>query len=75
MNGNAMKESTKSFLRAFISGFLPTVLGILLTFGVDSRNSARKREKTAKLLAGQIVWKMDTEFEACKEILNRKTSD
>ena len=54
-----MKESTKSFFRAFIPGFLATVLGILLTFGADSWNSARKREKTAKLLAGQIVVKMD----------------
>ena len=33
-----MKESAKSFLRAFIPGFLATVLGILLTFGVYSWN-------------------------------------
>ena len=70
-----MKESAKAFLRSFIPGFLATVLGILLTFGVDSWNSARKRQKTAQLLAGLIVGKMDTELAACKEILNIKTSD
>ena len=70
-----MKESAKAFLRSFIPGFLATVLGILLTFGVDSWNSARKRQKTAQLLAGLIVGKMDTELAARKEILNIKTSD
>ena len=62
-----MKESTKSFFRAFIPGFLATVLGILLTFGADSWNSARKREKTAKLLAGQIVGKMDRTYKSLME--------
>ena len=62
-----MKESVKSFLRAFIPGFLATVLGILLTFGVDSWNSARKREKTAQLLAEQIVGKMDRTYKSLME--------
>ena len=62
-----MKESVKSFLRAFIPGFLATLLGILLTFGVDNWNNARKREKTAHLLAEQIVGKMERTYNSLME--------
>ena len=44
---------------AFLSGFLATALGVGLTFAIDGRISAAKRAKTARLLATQIVEKME----------------
>ena len=66
-NNACMKQSTKSFLKAFIPGFLATLLGILLTFGVDGWIDAHKRHKTARLLAEQIVGKMDGTYRSLME--------
>ena len=57
-----MKESVKTFLNAFIPGFLATLLGILLTFGVSGWIDAGKKAKTALLLAEQIVGKMERTY-------------
>ena len=54
-----MKKETKNWLATFLAGFLATVLGIALTFGIDSWINAGKRKDTARLLAEQIVEKMD----------------
>ena len=58
-----MKTTTASWFTSFLAGFLATVLGILLTLGIESRNSASKRAKTAHLLAEQIVDKMDRTYQ------------
>lgn len=54
---------------AFLAGFLATVLGIALTFGIESRINAHKRAKTAHLLALQIVEKMDQTYQQLHEYL------
>lgn len=54
---------------SFLAGFLATVLGIVLTFGIESRINAHKRAKTAHLLALQIVEKMDQTYEQLHEYL------
>ena len=46
-----MRPETKSWLQTFLAGFLATVLGIALTFGIESRMNTRKKLKTAHLLA------------------------
>ena len=58
-----MKQETKSWLLTFLAGFLATVLGIALTFGIESRTNASKRAKTARLLAEQIVENMDRTYQ------------
>lgn len=62
-----MKQETKSWLLTFLAGFLATVLGIVLTFGIESRINAHKRAKTAHLLALQIVDKMAETLERVDE--------
>jgi hypothetical protein len=62
-----MKASVKTFLKAFIPGFLATLLGILLTFGVSGWIDVHKRTKTARLLAEQIVGKMDRTYGSLME--------
>ena len=62
-----MKQSLKTFLKAFVPGFLATLLGILLTFGVDGWIDSARRHKTASLLAGQIVGKMDRTYRSLME--------
>lgn len=57
-----MKQESKSWLMAFLAGFLATVLGIVLTFGIESRINAHKKARTARLLAEQIVEKMDQTY-------------
>ncbi|MBP3203717.1 MAG: hypothetical protein J6M31_08985 [Bacteroidales bacterium] len=47
-----MKAEHKTWLSTFLAGFLATVLGIVLTFGLESLISSSKRAKTAHLLAG-----------------------
>ena len=64
-----MKQETKSWFLAFLAGFLATVLGIVLTFGIESRINAHKRAKTAHLLALQIVEKMDQTYGQLHEYL------
>lgn len=54
-----MKPEAKTWLLTFLAGFLATVLGIVLTFGIESRMNTRKKVKTAHLLAEQIVGKME----------------
>lgn len=68
-----MKKETKSWLSTFLAGFLATVLGIGLTFGVQSLINSNKKARTAKLLAKQIVEDMDrtcTEIKDYLEIYN-----
>lgn len=65
-----MKQETKSWLMTFLAGFLATVLGIVLTFGIESRINAHKRAKTAHLLALQIVDKMDQTQQQLHEYLD-----
>lgn len=62
-----MMKVSESFLKAFIPGFLATLLGILLTFGVDEWIAAHRRSKTARLLAEQIVEKMDRTYGSLME--------
>ena len=47
-----MSKESKTWLSTFLAGFLATVLGIVLTFGLESLISSSKRTKTARLLAG-----------------------
>ncbi|MBQ8968206.1 MAG: hypothetical protein IJ064_00525 [Bacteroidaceae bacterium] len=54
-----MKKETKSWLLTFLAGFLATALGIIITFGIENRISASRRAETARLLAKQIVEKME----------------
>ena len=65
-----MKEETKKWLSAFLAGFLATVLGIVLTFGVQGLINSGKRTRTAKLLARQIVEKMDRTCSELQEYLD-----
>ena len=53
-----MKTETKSWIRTFLAGFLATVFGIIITFGIENRISASRKAETARLLAEQIVGKM-----------------
>ena len=64
-----MKKETKSWVLTFLAGFLATVLGIVLTFGIDNRINAHKRAKMAHLLAIQIVDKMDQTYGELHEYL------
>lgn len=54
-----MKRETKSWLMMFLASFLATVLGIVLTFGIDSYVKSKKREETAQMLALQITENME----------------
>ena len=54
-----MKTETKSWLMGFLAAFLATILGIVLTFGIQSYMNSKKREETAKLLAIQITENME----------------
>ena len=54
-----MKKETRYFLMTFLAGFMATVLGIVLTFGIDSHIKSQKRAETAKLLAVQITENME----------------
>lgn len=65
-----MKKETKTWLSSFFAGFLATVLGIALTFGIDGLISAGKREKTARLLSEQILDKMVQTQEQLHEYLD-----
>ena len=65
-----MKEETQKWLSAFLAGFLATVLGIVLTFGVQGLINSGKRTRTAKLLAKQVVEKMDRTCEELQEYLD-----
>ena len=53
-----MKKAIKDWLWTFLAGFLATVLGIVLTFGIQNRLNERRKTETARLLARQIVDKM-----------------
>lgn len=53
-----MKKETKNWTLSFLAGFLATVFGIIITFGIENQISASKRAETARLLAEQIVEKM-----------------
>ena len=64
-----MKQETRSWLLTFLAGFLATVFGIVLTFGIESRINAHKRAKTAHLLALQIVDKMAETYGQMHEYL------
>ena len=54
-----MKKEVKNWFWTFLAGFLATVLGIALTFGIQNRLNDNRRKETARLLAQQIVDKMD----------------
>ena len=54
-----MKKGAKDWMLAFLAGFLATVFGIVITFGIENLISASKRADTARLLAEQIVGKME----------------
>ena len=62
-----MRKESKTWLSTFLAGFLATVLGIVLTFGLESLISSSKRTKTARLLAGQIVDNMDRTYHELHE--------
>ena len=66
-----MKKETNSsaWLSTFLAGFLATVLGILLTFGVQGLINSGKRNRTARLLAEQTVEKMDRTYQELHEYL------
>lgn len=64
-----MKQKTKNWILTFLAGFLATVLGIVLTFGIEGRVNAAKRSKTAHLLAVHIVEKMDRTCKSLHEYL------
>lgn len=63
-----MRKESKTWLSTFLAGFLATVLGIVLTFGLESLISSSKRTKTARLLAGQIVDNMDRTYHELHEL-------
>ena len=50
-----MKKAIKDWLWTFLAGFLATVLGIVLTFGIQNRINERRKTETARLLAVRIV--------------------
>lgn len=50
-----MKKAIKDWFWTFLAGFLATVLGIALTFGIQNRVNAKRRAETARLLAVRIV--------------------
>lgn len=54
-----MNKEVKNWFWTFLAGFLATVLGIALTFGIQNRLNEKRRAETARLLAQQIVDKMD----------------
>lgn len=58
-----MKKEVKNWFWAFLAGFLATVLGIVLTFGIQNRLNEKRRAETARLLAVQIVDNMDYTFQ------------
>lgn len=58
-----MYRESKAWLSTFLAGFLATVLGIVLTFGIESLVSSSKKTKTAHLLAEQIVGNMGRTYE------------
>ena len=58
-----MKQEKKNWGSSFLAGFLATVLGIALTFGVQELINSGKRARTARLLAEQIVEKMDRTYQ------------
>lgn len=68
-----MKRETRSWLMSFLAGFLATMLGIVLTFGIDSYVKSKKRKETAQLLALQITENMEivkTQVNSYLEIYN-----
>lgn len=58
-----MKKEVKNWFWTFLAGFLATVLGIALTFGIQNRLNEKRRAETARLLAVQIVDNMDYTFQ------------
>ena len=54
-----MKKESKTWIRTFLSSFLATVCGIIITFGVNNCVSASRKSETARLLAEQTVKKME----------------
>lgn len=54
-----MKKETKTWMRTFLSSFLATVCGIVITFGINQCVSTSKQTATARLLAEQTVAKME----------------
>ena len=58
-----MKKEMKNWFWTFLAGFLATVLGIALTFGIQNRMNEKRRAETARLLAVQIVDNMDYTFQ------------
>ena len=54
-----MKNDRNVWLRSFSSGFLATVCGIIITFGINNCVGAARRVETARLLAEQTVGKME----------------
>lgn len=54
-----MKKETKTWMRTFLSSFLATVCGIIITFGINNCVSASRKAETARLLAEQTVRKME----------------
>lgn len=58
-----MNKEVKNWFWTFLAGFLATVLGIVLTFGIQNRLNEKRRAETARLLAVQIVDNMDYTFQ------------
>jgi len=54
-----MKRSTKSWIMTFLAAFLATVLGIVLTFGIENHKNSKKREEISQMLAKQITQNME----------------
>ena len=65
-----MKKETKTWLWSFTAGFMATVLGIVLTFGVQGMINSGKRTRMARLLAEQIVEKMDRTYQELHEYVD-----
>lgn len=53
-----IRKETRDWMLTFMAGFLATALGIIITFGIENRISAGRKAETARLLAEQIVEKM-----------------